>query len=369
MLTNPVETLKKYVDQPSGSHDQADVYAVAALIQEDFESLGFNVVQHKGPVCGPTLECTIGTGEKNLMLLGHMDTVFPHDVFVPFKDNGDGTATGSGSYDMKGGIMIMLYALKEALPGIDLSKYSIRAIINPDEEIGSFESEKIILNSAAKSIGVLSFEPCAGGNRLAVARKGVTNVTISCKGIPGHAGAQYKQCASAIQALCMHINNLYALRDDEEEISFNAGVITGGTAENVVAPSASCRCEFRYFKQPYQKMLMEKITAICAQEVVPGVTTTVEFGASHPAIDLTPESQVLLDYAVAIGREQGRELIAERTGGASDIAIAGQAGVGVLDGFGMAGGGAHTAQEYVLLDAIPQQIELASKMISRICAD
>lgn len=367
MLTTPIDTLKKYVDQPSGSHDQADVIAVANLIQEDFESLGFTVVRHQGPVCGPTLECTIGTGAKTLMLMGHMDTVFPHDVYVPFKDNGDGTATGSGAYDMKGGIMVMLYALKEALPQIDLTQYSIRAIINPDEEIGSFESHDIILNSAANSIGALSFEPCAGGNRLAVARKGVTNVTISCKGIPGHAGAQYKECASAIQALCIYINKLYGLRDDEEEISFNAGVITGGTAENVVALNASARCEFRYFKQAYQKMLMDKITAICAEEVVPGVTTTVEFGASHPAIDLTPESQALLDYAVAIGKEQGRELVAERTGGASDIAIAGQAGVGVLDGFGLAGGGAHTAQEFVYLSSIPTQIELASKMMTSIC--
>lgn len=72
-------------------------------------------------------------------------------------------------------------------------------------------------------------------------------MTIACKGIPGHAGAQYTHCASAIQALCAQITKLYTLRDDAREISFNAGVITGGTAENVVAPEASCRCEFRYF--------------------------------------------------------------------------------------------------------------------------
>jgi len=135
----------------------------------------------------------------------------------------------------------------------------------------------------------------------------------------------------------------------------------------VVAPSASCRCEFRYFNQAYQKVLMDKITAICAEETVPGVTTTVEFGASHPAIDLTPESQVLLDYAVAIGKEQGRELVAERTGGASDIAIAGQAGVGVLDGFGIAGGNAHTNREYAQLSSVPQQIELAGKLMMKLC--
>ncbi len=366
MLTTPLETLKKYIDQPSGSHDAEDVAAVAALIAEDFESLGFTVKAIPGQKFGPTLDCTIGTGDQTLMLMGHMDTVFPHSVYVPYKDNGDGTALGSGIIDMKGGIMIMLYALKEALPEIDLTKYKLRAILNPDEEIGSIESHELILEAAKNSFAALSFEPSATG-RLTCARKGVTNVTIECTGIPGHAGAKYKECASAIQAVCAHITNLYTLRDDEKDISFNAGVVTGGTAENVVAEKASCRCEFRYFDQKYQQILMDQITAICAQEPVPGVTTTVTFGASHPAIDLNPSSQALLDKAQAIAKEQGREMPHEKVGGAGDISIAGQAGIGVLDGLGMPGGMMHTVEEYADITKIPLQIELAAKLMIAVC--
>lgn len=367
MLTTPLETLKKYIDQPSGSFDVEDVAGVADLIAEDFESLGFTVKKIPGKKFGPVLDCTIGTGDKVLMLMGHMDTVFPHNVYVPYKDNGDGTAMGSGITDMKGGIMIMLYALKEALPQIDLTKYTLRAILNPDEEVGSPESHELILNTAKESFAALSFEPSGPKPRLTCARKGVTSVLISCKGIPGHAGAQYKQCASAIQALCAQITKLYTLRDDDHDLSFNAGFITGGTAENVVAPDASCKCEFRYFDQKYQQILMDKIVAICAEEPVPGVTTSVTFGASHPAIDLNPASQVLLSKAQAIAKEQGREMPHEKVGGAGDISIAGQAGIGVLDGLGMPGAKMHTVEEFGVISMVPQQIELAAKLMAAVC--
>ena len=229
------------------------------------------------------------------------------------------------------------------------------------------ESHELILDAARNSFAALSFEPSGETGRLTCARKGVTNVTIECRGIPGHAGAKYKECASAIQALCAHITNLYTLRDDEKDISFNAGVITGGTAENVVAESASCRCEFRYFDQKYQQILMDKITEICAREPVPGVTTSISFGAAHPAIDLNPVSQMLLDKAQAIAKEQGREMPHEKVGGAGDISIAGQAGIGVLDGLGMPGGKMHTTEEYADISLIPQQIELAARLIMAVC--
>lgn len=363
MLTDPIKTLEAYVNQPSGSHDREDVSALASMIAADFASLGFAVERRESEQTGPALICRIGRGKRQLMLMGHMDTVFPHDVAVPFHDNGDGTATGSGIIDMKGGVVVMLYALRAALPQLDLDKVSLCAVINPDEEIGSPSSHDLLLDVAKESIAALSFEP-AGDGRLTCARKGVTSVTIACKGIPGHAGAQYTRCASAIQALCAQITRLYSLRDDAREISFNAGVISGGTAENVVAPDAECRCEFRYFDQSLKRVLSEKILELCAQEPVPGVSTTVTFGASHPAIDLNEKSQPLLDAALSIAAEQGRSLHHERAGGAGDIAIVGQAGIGVLDGLGLQGDKMHTVREWGNIALIPQQIELAAKLIA-----
>lgn len=365
MLMNPLESLKKYVNQPSGSHDPEDVQKVAEMFAEDFASLGFQTKLIPGKDYGPVLKCVIGTGEKQLMLMGHMDTVFPRNVYVPFTDLDNGKALGSGCIDMKGGDVVMLYALQKALPELDLTKVRICAVLNPDEEVGSPESHDVIFDTAKASFAALSFEPCSSDYRLTCARKGVTSVHIACTGIPGHAGAQYKICASAIQALCAHITALYSLRDDTRDISFNAGLISGGTAENVVAPEAAADCEFRYFDEKYKPELMNKIREICAVERVPGVKTTVTFGASHPAIDLNEKSQKLLDLAMMVSQEQGQKRYHEKTGGAGDIAIAGLAGIGVLDGLGLAGEKMHTVNECVFLESLPRQIDFAAEMIVR----
>lgn len=365
MLTTPIESLKKYVDQPSGSHDPKDVQKAAEMFAEDFASLGFETALIPGNEYGPVLKASIGTGDKQLMLMGHMDTVFPRKVYVPFTDLGNGKALGSGSIDMKGGDVVMLYALQKALPRLDLSRVRVCAVLNPDEEVGSPESHDVILDTAKQSFAALSFEPCSQDYRLTCARKGVTSVRVACTGVPGHAGAQYKICASAIQALCAHITALYSLRDDSRDISFNAGLISGGTAENVVAPEAAADCEFRYFNQQYKQELMDKIREICAVERVPGVKTAVTFGASHPAIDLNEKSQKLLDLALEISREQHVTRYHEKTGGAGDIAIAGLAGIGVLDGLGLAGEKMHTVDECVYLDSLPRQIDFAAEMIVR----
>lgn len=365
MLNSPLETLKTYIDMPSGSLDKEDVEALAAIIEQDFLSLGFKVEKRLGQTCGPTLVCTIGQGQRQLMLMGHMDTVFPKVRHIPLTRVGDNLYKGSGIVDMKGGIVVMLYALKSILPGLDLTQHKIVAVINPDEEIGSPESGSAILETAKASFAALSFENAGKNNMLTCARKGVTSAFITCVGIPGHAGSEYKKCASAIQALCAQITKLYTLRDDAQDISFNAGLITGGTAENVVAPEASCKCEFRYFDQRLKQTLIDKITALCADEPVKGVTTTVTFGSSHPAIDINKKSQKLFDMASALAKAQGRTFHYERTGGAGDIAIAGLAGIPVLDGLGLNGGGAHTKEEYADLTHLDAQIDLGAQMIQK----
>ena len=132
MLTTPLESLIKYVNQPSGSHDKADVQKAAEMFAEDFRSLGFQTELIPGREYGPVLKARIGAGEKQLLLMGHMDTVFPRAVCVPFRDLGNGRALGSGSIDMKGGDVVMLYALQKALPQMDLDR--IRQGKGPDED-------------------------------------------------------------------------------------------------------------------------------------------------------------------------------------------------------------------------------------------
>ncbi len=357
-----IELLEKYVSMPSGTFDVADVTALAEEIARDLEALGLQVELHRGSEYGPAIEATYGHGPERIMLMGHMDTVFPRRDYEPFRIEGN-LAYGSGVMDMKGGLAIMNRALAETLPGIDPDKYEIKVIINPDEEIGSPFSHELIYSTATGAKACLSFEPARKGGGLVCERKGVTSFTVKCGGVRGHAGSAYLSCHSAIQELCQRITRLYTLRDDARDISINIGTIEGGTAENVVADTAIAHGEFRYFDMAYKPEITEAIRRICAEPGVEGCTTQVEFGASHPAAKLTPGSQRLFELAQGYARALGTEVYHERTGGAGDISIAALAGAPVLDGLGIEGVGAHTKGEYAFLDRIPYAISLASSMI------
>lgn len=370
MFKEPLDALRRYVNLFSGSLDREDVAALAQAVAEDFASLGFSTELIRRDVAAPVLRCVLGDGPRQLMLMGHLDTVFPRNQAVPFQMEPDGRARGSGISDMKGGIVVMLYALQRTIPLLDLQKIRLCVLINPDEEIGSPASRDLILETARRSFAALSFEPPVGEKRaLVCGRKGVTSALIVCRGVPGHAGMEYKECASAVQGLCAQITRLYSLRDDQRDVSFNAGLISGGTAENVVAPEASCKCEFRYFQQEEQPRLMERIREICAQEPVPGVTTTVVFSDPHPAVDLSEKTRALLEHARAAAQQTGIPFSYERSGGAGDISIAAQAGIGVLDGLGLPGGGTHTAEEYGEVEELWPRIVFASKLIARVCGE
>jgi glutamate carboxypeptidase len=296
------------------------------------------------------------------MLMGHMDTVFPHAECQPFAVEGD-IAHGSGVCDMKGGIAVMLHALKGVLPKVDQAKYTIRVVLNPDEEVGSPESYPIILKNAQNSFAALSFEPARKGGALTCERKGVTSFTIRCTGIRGHSGANYLQCASAIQELCAKINAIYTLRDDSRDISVNIGIVQGGTAENVVADEAEARGEFRYYDQAFRKELMEKLLAIVNTPGVPGTATKLTWGNTHPALKATEQSMELVKLAQKIAAEYGISLGIESTGGAGDIAIAGLAGIPVLDGFGLEGDGMHTTHEFAYIKNTAFKVTLAERMM------
>lgn len=356
-----IELLRRYVNLSSCSHEQQDAHALAQVLAADFEALGMQARLIPGQQFGPVVSARYGQGPRQLLLMGHYDTVFPRRLHQPFAIEGD-LAHGSGVSDMKGGIAVMIRALAQALPGLDPAKASIQVLLNADEEVGSVESKAGILSAARQSIAALSFEPNKEG-RLSIERKGVTNFELHCTGSGGHSGAFYKQGVSAIQALMMKLEALWQLRDDAQEISLNVGVIEGGTAENVIASSATARGEFRSYDPDIMLALEQQVEDICLAPGLPGSKSTVQFSARHPACKRSEQSLRLFEQAAAIAKAQGRLLALDRSGGAGDISFAAQAGIPVLDGLGLTGGKAHTDQEFARLGSMPMQIELAAQLI------
>ena len=216
---------------PSGTFDVADVTALAEEIARDLEALGLQVELHRGSEYGPAIEATYGHGPERIMLMGHMDTVFPRRDYEPFRIEGN-LAYGSGVMDMKGGLAIMNRALAETLPGIDPDKYEIKVIINPDEEIGSPFSHELIYSTATGAKACLSFEPARKGGGLVCERKGVTSFTVKCGGVRGHAGSAYlswpQRHTGAVPA---HNPTLHAARRRARHIDKHRHDRGRGTAE------------------------------------------------------------------------------------------------------------------------------------------
>lgn len=358
--------LEQYVNLPSGSWDKADVNAFASQVQKDFEALGMTVERHDGGEIGDTLVCRYGKGENRIMLMGHMDTVFPHYEAWKYRLEGN-RAYGPGTMDMKGGILVMYYALREVLPTLP-ENAQIVCVLNPDEEIGSGTSCGFMLENAKGALAALSFEPMRPGNVVVSQRKGVISFGITCTGQRGHAGGAYLTCASAIQQLCAVVTNLYTMRDDARQVSVNVGTIQGGVAENIIADAASVRAEIRYYDPEMLDELMAKLKEICAQPGIKGTTTTLELGPSHPPFKANERCVKLLRVVQAQAEKQGRTIDAIASGGASDVAFAAIAGAPAIDCMGLVGEGAHTKEEFADVTSFIPNVELAANVIKELLA-
>ena len=300
-LEEMLAKLEQYVNLPSGSWDKEDVDAFSAQVQQDFEGLRMSVIRHDGGDIGDTLECRYGTGKNKIMLMGHMDTVFPHREAWKYRREGD-RVYGPGAMDMKGGILVMYFALREILPTLP-DDAQIVCILNPDEEIGSGTSRQYMLENGKNALAAISFEPMRPGGVVVRQRKGVISFGVTCTGQRGHAGGDYLRCGSAIQQLCHVTERLYTLRDDARQVSVNVGTIEGGVAENIIADAASLRAEIRYFDPELKEELIEKLQSICEEEGIAGTTTALDIGPSHPPFKANESCSRLL----AIVQEQARQ--------------------------------------------------------------
>lgn len=354
--------LERYVnlDTPSGNKPLLDI--MSAQLKEDFLAAGCQVLSHERPG-GNILECRVGSGEKQFLLLGHMDTVFPAGTAGerPFHREGD-ILTGPGVLDMKSGVLMILEIMRHFAEGLP-EGWSICAVLNCDEEIGSRESSELILDRAGQSKACLCLEPMMPG-WCTVARKGLSPFRISVKGVAAHSGVNYQAGRSAIQELCRIVTDIYALRDDEAEISVNIGGIEGGAGKaNIVAEEASLLGEFRCFDPVQAETMREKITAICRKNDDPLIKVDLVFPSGRPPMPQSDESRKLFELAKKCAGKNGLTLKGKIHGGGSDGSFAASAGIPVVDGIGAEGEFSHTDREYARADTLTARLKTCIDLI------
>ncbi|MGA2320986.1 MAG: M20 family metallopeptidase [Solirubrobacteraceae bacterium] len=334
-----------------------------ATLADELRSIGFEVERLPGRGTGDHLEARPqGRRGAYQLLLGHMDTVWPTGTLeqMPVVADDD-RVRGPGVYDMKGGLVQMVFALR-ALH--DLHAHSPLApvvFVNSDEEIGSHDSSTHIRRLAAGAKRAFVLEPSFGpSGKLKTARKGAGYFKVTVEGRASHAGLDPEKGASAILEVSHQIQRLFALNDRERGISVNVGTIDGGLRPNVVAPKVSAEVDVRVLHAEDVEAVEQAILGLTPVEEGVAVEVAGEFDC--PPLERTERNVALWHAAQGAARELGIDIDEATVGGTSDGNITSQY-TATLDGLGPVGDGAHASHEYVVASQMPERAALLALLL------
>jgi glutamate carboxypeptidase len=341
----------------------ADVDALercGALLASLLETAGATVERVPRPGAGAHLRATFGSGTRQVLLLGHFDTVWPIGTLAQMPvEIREGRLHGPGTFDMKAGLAIAILAAMAARP--QLRDLRVRCLFTTDEEIGSGSSRTLIEEEARASAAVLVFEPALPGGILKTARKGVGTFRLDVRGVSAHAGIAPADGASAILELSRQVLALHALQAPDRGTTINAGVVAGGSRSNVVAEHAHAEIDVRVSELAEQVRIEQALAALTPTD------RRVHFdwhgGFERPPLERGPHVQRLFALARAAGASMGMDVREGATGGASDGNFTAALGVPTLDGLGPTGDGAHARHEHVELNTLTDRAALAAAIL------
>lgn len=365
-----VKTLEQLVNIETGTGNAEGLAAMADLLEAELKALGATVTRHKaaGNVVGDNLVARIaGSGQRRILLMAHMDTVYVKGTLAkaPFRVDG-ARAFGPGIADDKGGIAVILHTLKllKARGFTDFA--SIGVLFNTDEERGSTGSAALIEATAREHDVILSFEPTLALREMMTrATSGIATVRATIQGRAAHSGTNPELGVNAMVEASDFILRTLDLDQPAKALRFNWTVGSGGQVPNIIPDRSVIEANVRYLNPETLKELMATLQERAAKPRLKDAQIKVELIMGRPAFNADAEGRRLIDKAVAIYKEAGAELtVIPVIGGGTDAAYAALSGKPVLEGLGLPGFGYHSDQaEYVMIDAIPRRLYLAARMI------
>ncbi|WP_108650113.1 M20 family metallopeptidase [Dongshaea marina] len=370
-LNRYLKQLEQLVNIDCGSHSPEGIAQVANLLTPLFEELGFAVTRHQfDDKAGPCLEITNkpGATEYDVMLCGHMDTVFPEGTVASRPMTTDAKkAYGPGVSDMKSGILSAWYALS-SLSETERERLSIVITLNCDEEIGSVYSRNWLEGIARKSRQVLVCEAARACGNLIRSRKGNAKYELEFHGVASHAGSALAEGVSAIYELAQWSLAIKEMVNLETGTTLNVGVIEGGVAVNVVPEYAKAIVDLRFWDTDEADVIHQRLQKMAETPFEKGARVRVNRLAFKPSMRPTSDTQSLIalvsDEADKLGLSYGWE----DAGGGSDGNFTAAIGTPTLDGFGPLGAGFHSDKEYLILDSIEPRIILLANVLRRLSA-
>ncbi len=352
--------------------------AIQEILTRRLEKIGFTARLFPGEETGGHLFLSRGEtaeeapdhaapaadGAPVQLLLGHTDTVWPIGTIgdMPVEwDELEDIIRGPGVFDMKAGIVQMVFAL-EALSELGLEPTVAPTIfLNSDEEVGSPESRGHVEQLAQASSRVLVLEPALGPEGLIkTTRRGVGRFQVRVIGRAAHSGLAPGEGVSAIQEMAHVIQRLHALTHPERGITVNVGTVSGGTAVNVIAAECCADVDLRVRTQADGRWLREIIEGL--KPTTPGTRLEIEQVIDVAPMEATPRNRILWEGVQGCGRRLGLELEDAESGGASDGNTTSRY-TATVDGLGAVGDGAHARHEHVRVSSLPERAALLALIL------
>lgn len=380
-------TLAEIVAIESGSRDLEGLDRLAAVIADRLKQGGGNVevlplgpeiykMQDTPDAVGNVVRATFtGSGTKKILLIAHMDTVYPRGSIAkqPFRIE-DNRAYGLGISDDKQGVAVILHVLG-MLKELGFRDYgTLTVLINGDEELSSPGSRTLLTQMGAEHDVVLSFESSrAESDKLALATSGIASVNLTVKGRGSHSGAAPEKGVNALDELSHQILQMRDLSEPELGLKMNWTQSHAGIAHNVIPPEAFAHADVRVLRVADYERIEKKVQEKIKNKLLPQSSVVVDFERRRPPLEPTAVSRVLGAHAQKIYREIDLDLMIDDRpeGGGTDAAFAAlQAKGAVIERLGLRGYGAHSSEnEYVLIDSIEPRLYLAARLIQDLAQD
>jgi len=348
--------LKQVIEINSYTKNPAGVNRVGKVFDHWLRELGYELTLYERENIGHHryYKSKHKEGEKKLLLLGHIDTVFPPNKFENFKEDED-WVYGPGVCDMKGGNIVIIEALRE-LKKQNIEIHNIDVLFVSDEETGSDDSKFLSAELAKEYDYCFVYEAAGVELEVVTGRKGVGTFFIDIVGKAAHAGNSYSEGHDANLEASYKLQALVKLTDLEKGTTVNVGKIEGGIGANTISPHAHLTFELRYKTTDEKERVLNEIEKIVSQSYVAGTSSKLTGGIQR---DVMQTSDLSLELIKEIETISKTTIKYEERGGVSDANIVSSMGVVTLDGFGPFGDGDHTVHERALKSSFVSRIELS----------
>ena len=358
MQSKQFEELKQIIEINSWTKNKEGVDKNGDIFAYWLEELDYDLVRYPREEIGDHLHLVAPRKEgKKLLLLGHLDTVFPPHTFEAFSEDEE-WIYGPGVCDMKGGNYVALQALRNVHKKFG-SIYNIDFLLVSDEETGSDDSKHLSAKLAEEYDYCMVFEAAGVHDEVVIGRKGVGTFFIDITGVASHAGNHYDKGADANLEAALKLQKLVALTDLKKGTTVNVGKMEGGIGANTISPKAKLTFELRYTNTDERDRVLAAIEEIVNTSYVEGTESKLSGGIQRDVMQPTPEQAA---FVANINKLCNITLPTESRGGVSDANIIASQGVPTLDGWGPYGDGDHTEHERASKKSFEERIRLVTEI-------